>query len=220
MSEQNVIIEPSSNHQFSVIWLHGLGANADDFVPIVPQLNIDKATNTRFIFPNAPVRPVSLNAGMPMRAWFDVTALDESAEIDVEGVLQSQQTINELINTEIANGINSNSIILAGFSQGAALAMVTGLSYDKPLGGLIALSGFMPHHGFSQLDLHDTNKSLKIFMGHGTHDGIVPFKVGEQTKERLRSHGYDIQWHEYEMDHSVCPQEINDISSFLDKLGM
>lgn len=214
------VIEASSEHRFSVIWLHGLGADGHDFVPLAPQLKIAQADHTRFIFPHAPVRPVTLNGGMPMRAWFDIAMLDTKRSVNHNEVMSAIEQINDLIDAERSRGIPSKNIVLAGFSQGASLALMTGLTYQSPLNSIIALSGYLTKDSYQHIAQNSHNQQTKLFMAHGTSDMIVPLNMGRQTKDQLDVMGFDVSWHEYAMDHSVCLDEIQDLHQFLTSQGM
>ncbi len=220
MNLECVTIEPKQPATASIIWLHGLGADGHDFVDIVPQLNLDLPL--RFIFPHAPVRPITLNNNMEMRAWFDVHNLGEttiaskgeSITKDEAGVKQSQQFVEELIDHEINQGIPSNKIILAGFSQGGSIALYTGLHFAKPLAGILALSTCLP--SASELASYDsTNAKTPIMIAHGVHDPVIPLALAEHTYQLLKDLKFPVSFHEYPMEHAVCPQEINDISQWI-----
>ena len=212
---QCIEIETGANPSHSVIWLHGLGADGHDFEPIVPALGIPAATPTRFIFPNAPVRPVTINGGMAMRAWYDILTPAMVRVEDEAGILESEQQIMALIERENARGIASERIVLAGFSQGCAMTLHTGLRYPQKLAGLIALSGYLPLMDRAAPHWQVANQDTPIFMGHGTQDPVVTIDRGQSTQQMLMSHGYAVQWHTYPMPHSVCPEEVHDIALFL-----
>jgi len=199
--------------QYSVIWLHGLGADGNDFAPIIPELNMP--SQTHFVFPHAPYRAVTINGGTPMRAWFDLISLSESGQVDEKGILESVASVHQLIDAEIAKGVKSEKIILAGFSQGGSIAILAGLLYPQRLGGIIGLSTFlaMPHH----LDPtnHQINKSTPIFVGHGSQDPLVAPSLGKRITHFLTEWGNPVSWHEYPMPHSVSKDEIEDIADWL-----
>ena len=205
------------DQQFSVIWLHGLGADGHDFEPVVPELNLPCNTGVRFIFPHAPEQPVTINGGMVMRAWYDILSMEIAREIDQTGIDRSVQQIEELINREIDRGRTSDRILLAGFSQGGAIALQTGLFFDKPLLGILALSTYLPIPGRFNED-PQVNSAVPIFMGHGTHDPVVPMQLGRQSYEFLNGRGYPIEWHTYPMQHSVNMEEIRDIGVWMAEL--
>lgn len=198
-----------------MIWLHGLGADGHDFVDIVPELNLPSNLGIRFIFPHAPVQPVTLNAGHPMRAWFDIFGLDEFSAQDDAGIRKSQQTINHLIEKIARSGIPKEKIILAGFSQGGALALHCGLRYKHKLAGIIGLSTFLPLADKLKTEKSIANSNTPIFLAHGIQDFIVPLRFGELSRNTLVELGYKITWNAYEMPHSVCPQEIKDIGYWI-----
>jgi len=208
-------IETKTPVEKSIIWLHGLGADGSDFVPIINELDLPSADGIRFIFPHAPVIPVTFNNGYAMRAWFDIYELSLHAKVDEARILASVQAINQLIVNEEARGILSNQIILAGFSQGAVIALNTGIRYPKPLGGVLALSGFLPlaTQVFANASL--ANQHLPIFVGHGTEDALVPYAFGKTTYMDLKQAGYPVDWHSYQMGHTVCGPELQDISRWL-----
>jgi len=205
--------------RYSVIWLHGLGADGHDFEPIVAELNFkNKNKNkTRFIFPHAPNIAVTLNNGMVMPAWYDIIAPRIDANQDEKGIRYSAAQINQLIETEIERGVESKNILLAGFSQGGAIALHTGLRFSKPLAGIMALSTYLPLDTFVSTEAAPVNKAMSIFYAHGTQDPVIPISLAETSKEFLVSLGYKINWHRYPMEHSVVPQEIDDISHWLEQ---
>jgi len=209
-------INPSLPAIGSVIWLHGLGADGNDFVPIVPDLNLSDKFPIRFVFPNAPSIPVTVNNGYVMPAWFDIYSMSIDQRIDWEGIQRSVKLLENIIEKEIKSNIPSEKIILAGFSQGAVIALATGLNYSKKLAGILALSGFLPFAGkITSSDQSAINQSTPIFLGHGTEDPIVPIRLGEAMCALLKENHYPISWHSYTMAHSVCMEEIRDISEWL-----
>jgi len=207
-------IETAKNPSRSVIWMHGLGADGSDFVPIVGELGLSGA-GVRFIFPHAPTRPVTINSGYVMRAWYDIAYEDLSLKEDEKGVRASQAAIEALIERERERGIAHDSIVLAGFSQGGAIALQTALRYPLTLAGIIALSTYLPLPDRVEAERHAANRSTPIFMAHGTQDPIVALKLAQASCSRLISFGYPVEWHEYEMPHSVCLEEISAIGAFL-----
>ena len=216
MSKLDAIeINPKQTANASVIWLHGLGASADDFVPIVPQLNLPLDHRIRFVFPNAPVQPVTLNGGFPMPAWYDIYGLAGDSRQDKEGIRKTEGLVRALIEQEEARGIDPCNIILAGFSQGGAMALHTGLRYHKHLGGIIALSTYLPLADLAPSELSSANKNLPILMVHGAYDGIVKPEWAELSRNTLNELGYKVEWHTYEMAHTVCPEEIKLITDWL-----
>lgn len=207
-------IEPTVPATHSVIWMHGLGADGHDFVSLVPDLSLPKELGIRFIFPNAPVRPVTINGGYQMRAWYDITGITLEARIDKEGIIDSILAVNALIEREVNRGIPTNKIILAGFSQGAVMALTTGLRYHQPLAGILALSGYFPLHE-ETIALAKANRNTPIFLAHGTEDVGVPYALGIMAYSQLKDAGLPVSWHAYPMGHSVCMEEIQDISKWM-----
>jgi phospholipase/carboxylesterase len=198
----------------AVIWLHGLGADGHDFEPIVPELGLPPALQLRFIFPHAPVRPVTLNQGMRMRAWYDIFQLGGGAE-DEAGIRESAAAVQQLIDEQIRRGIKTSGIVLAGFSQGGAIALHTALRYSAPLAGVLALSTYLPLRATLKAEISEENRKLPIFMAHGLYDDIIPLARAEQSRKALADAGYEVEWHTYPMPHSVCPEEIAQIGAFL-----
>ena len=202
---------------YSIIWLHGLGADGHDFEPIVPELDFKNKNKTRFIFPHAPSMPVTINNGMVMPAWYDIVAPRIDAEQDEKGIRHSAAQINQLIDAEIERGIESKNILLAGFSQGGAIVLHTGLRYPKPLAGIMALSTYLPLDTAVSTEASKENKNIPVFYAHGSHDPVIPVALAETSKMFMQKLGYKIDWHTYPMEHAVIPQEIDDISHWLDK---
>lgn len=210
-----VEINPPQPPKASVIWMHGLGADGYDFAPVIPELNLPHDFPIRFVFPHAPLRSVTINAGYTMRAWYDIVGTDFNAREDEAGVKDSQTKINQLIAKEESLGIPSQNIILAGFSQGGAMALYCGLCYPEPLGGIIALSTYLPlSHKFMQ-EANAVNKNTAIFMAHGTDDPILPLAWGQTSADFLKNQGYPLEFHSYPMPHSVCNEEIKAIGLWL-----
>ena len=199
----------------SVIWLHGLGADGNDFVPIVQELNLEGCPAIRFIFPSAPVIPVTINGGYQMPAWYDILGADLIAREDSKGIRTSARQIEKLIEKEEDRGIASTNIILAGFSQGCAMVLHTGLRYPKKLGGLVALSGYLPLASSLGAERSTVNATIPIVMAHGLMDSVVPISRAEVSRQILLSLGYSVDWHTYPMQHSVHPEEIRAIGMFL-----
>lgn len=206
-------IEPETPATASVIWLHGLGASGNDFAPIVPELHLPDSLAVRFVFPHAPSIPVTVNGGMVMPAWYDILSMDIDRKIDQAQILQSAEAITALIEREIERGVDSNNIVIAGFSQGGAVAYQTALSYPKPLAGLMTMSTYFATH--ETLIPSDANKALEIFISHGTQDPVVPELLGQPAVELLRSKGYEPLYATYPMQHEVCLPQIQDISRWL-----
>lgn len=212
-----VIIEPQSEHKASVIWLHGLGADGHDFESIVPELHLPNDLGIKFIFPNAPIRPVTINGGMSMRAWYDVKSANLREIEDIEAITESTQLINQYIEAEISAGINANKIILAGFSQGGAITLHAGLRYPEALAGLLALSTYLPATDLLEKEGSD-HKNIPIMMAHGIADPVIPVEQGRSSSEMLKEHGYQVEWLEYMMQHAVSLEEINAIAAWIKKL--
>jgi len=209
---ESIVHETGDNPDAAVIWLHGLGANGHDFAGIIPQLNLPNELAIRFIFPHAPVRPITINQGYQMPGWYDLTSLSFDNEEDVAGINESSDAIRSLCQKQESLGIAAERIILAGFSQGGAIALHCGLNYPAPLGGIMALSTYLPH--CCDLD-NESNRSMDIFMAHGRQDDVVSPHFGESSRQRLEKSGYDVKWNDYTMQHSVCPEEIRDIRDWL-----
>ena len=208
-------IETGKPPRAAVIWLHGLGADGHDFEAIVPELEL--AQPVRFVFPHAPQRPVTINNGMRMRAWYDIFQFGPGAE-DEKGIRESESLLKGLIEREKKNGIESGKIVLAGFSQGGAVVLQTALRYPERLAGVMALSTYLPLAAKLEAERSQANQGVPIFMAHGLHDDIIPVRRAEQSRAFLEKAGYRIEWHTYPMPHSVCAPEIADISAFLAKI--
>ncbi|MBV9191826.1 MAG: alpha/beta fold hydrolase [Betaproteobacteria bacterium] len=212
VSVEAIRIETGPKPEAAVIWLHGLGADGHDFEPIVPELRLKKAV--RFIFPHAPIRPVTINQGMRMRAWYDILQLGGGPE-DEPGLRASQKITEELIG---AQGMPSNKIVLAGFSQGGAIVLQTALRFPERLAGVVALSTYLPLASTLGAERSDANKDLPVFMAHGQYDDLIPLSRARSSREHMEKLGYKIEWHDYPMPHSVCAPEIADISAFFAKV--
>lgn len=208
-------IETAPNPQAAVIWLHGLGADGNDFVPIVPELDLAGCHAIRFVFPHAPTMPVTINNGYVMRAWYDILGVDLVQREDDAGLRKSQGLVEALIAREKARGIPAERIVLAGFSQGCAMTLQTGLRHPERLAGLLGLSGYLPLWPSVQAERHEANRRTPIFLAHGRQDPIVPFAGAEKSRDYLRALGYEVEWHEYMMEHSVNGEEIQDVSAWL-----
>ena len=214
-----IVIETAEHCDYSVIWLHGLGASGDDFRPIVPELGLPDSLGVRFIFPHAPVRPITINGGAPMRGWYDITSLDfGKREQDVEGTRESAAQIEALIHAETANGIAPGNIILAGFSQGGAVALFTALTSKHAIGGVMALSTYLPIQEITLAELNESATKLPVFMAHGQFDDVINMKFAEASRDVLLAQGFKVQWHDYPMAHSVSAEEIADISAWMKTL--
>jgi phospholipase/carboxylesterase len=198
----------------SVIWLHGLGADGHDFEPIVPELRV-KGGELRFVFPHAPVRPVTINGGIPMRAWFDVISLERGRQQDERGIRAAQDQVHALIRRENERGIPTERIVLAGFSQGGAVALHTGLRYPERLAGLIGLSTYMPLDWTVDAEAHEANRRTPICMAHGSFDPLVPPALGSGTRDLLRERDYAVEWRTYPVPHAVCAEEVAYVGEWL-----
>jgi phospholipase/carboxylesterase len=218
VSREAVEIETGRAPTASVIWLHGLGADGHDFEPIVPELVAPGERALRFVFPHAPVRPVTLNGGYPMRAWYDIVAIDRRTTEDEQGIRASQAGIAALIERENARGIPSERIVLAGFSQGGAMAIFAGTRYPQRLAGIMGLSCYLVLAGHFAAERVAANQGTPIFLAHGSEDAVVAPVLGEQAHRTLLACGYNVEWHTYRMPHSVCPEEVADIAAWLRRL--
>ncbi|ATD66097.1 carboxylesterase [Luteimonas chenhongjianii] len=203
--------------EWSVIWLHGLGADGNDFVPLVPELVRAHWPALRFVFPNAPVRPVTINNGVRMRAWYDIVDFDLASRADETGVLESVAQVDALIEREAERGIPASRVILAGFSQGGAVTLAAGLRRRAPLAGLIGLSTYLPAPRTADAALAEGASRQPVFMAHGRQDPVVPLAAGEQSAGWLRNAGFDVDWHVYPMPHSVCAEEIVAIGDWFER---
>ncbi len=215
MSEQPVEVTTGPKPVGTVIWMHGLGADGHDFEPLVPELMRLHPLALRFVFPHAPVRPVTINGGFPMRAWYDVLSFDRSAKPDMAGIGASDATIRALIEREQQRGIGSERIVLAGFSQGGAMALYTGLRFEQKLAGIMGLSTYMLAADQLATERNAVNQSTPVFLVHGRHDQVLPHSGGEQSRAALMAAGYDVEWHSYAMEHSLCVEEVADIAAYL-----
>jgi len=218
MTLETIEIETAPNPTVSVIWLHGLGADGNDFVPIVSELDLSGCPPIRFVFPHATAIPVTINGGYVMRAWYDILGADIAKREDEAGLRKSQGAVERLIARETARGTPANRIILAGFSQGCAMTLQTGLRHPEPLAGLLCLSGYVPLHEVIAAERHPANQHTPIFMAHGRADPVIPVQRAEQSRDLLTSLGYSIEWHEYMMQHSVCAEELDDIGAWLKRV--
>ncbi len=202
----------------TIIWLHGLGADGWDFVPIVRELPLPEDFALRFIFPHAPVRPVTINNGHEMRAWYDIKMNDIARLPDEGGIRESQRQVDQLIARERGRGMDSSKIVLAGFSQGGAIALQAGLRHATRLAGIVALSTYLPLEDSLAAEGSGANRATPVFMGHGTQDPIVPLQLAELSRGQLKSKGYDVEWHTWPMQHSVCGEELAEVAAFLGKV--
>lgn len=214
--------ETAEHVEYSVIWLHGLGASGHDFEPIVPALELLNRPGIRFLFPHAPVRPITINGGAAMRAWYDITSADfESRQQDRAGIIESAQAVDALIDNEISRGIPASQVILAGFSQGGAIALYNGLVSEHRVGGILALSTYLPIASEVVPHIGEAQQKMPVFMAHGQHDEVIRLAVAEQSRATLQASGMAIEWHSYPIAHSVSAEEVVDIAQwFKRQFGM
>ena len=207
-------VETGVSPKHSVIWLHGLGADGRDFADLPRMLNLPAAMAIRFLFPHAPMRPITLNGGMTMRGWYDLTGLEVSNNEDLDGLQASSELVTALIHHEVANGIPADQILLGGFSQGGALSLYLGLRYPNRLAGIVALSAYLPAASRICVECSEVNQNTRVFMGHGLHDPMVSLQSGDASRKVLEKLGYPITWRTYSMEHSICEPEMRDLSQF------
>ena len=207
--------ETGANPVASILVLHGLGADGRDFLPIAQELDLSAVGSVRFIFPNAPVMPITINGGYPMPAWYDIVGADITSRQDEVGLRRSQAAVEALIAHEKSRGIAANRIVLMGFSQGCAMALMTGLRHAEMLAGIAGLSGYLPLASLTAAERSPASQHMPIFMAHGTRDGIVPMARASDSRDALKALGYSVEWHSYPMEHSVCPAEIIDLQQWL-----
>jgi len=210
--------EPEGPARSSVIWLHGLGADGHDFESIVPELRLGDELAVRFVFPHAPERPVTINGGMVMRAWYDILGMDIRRDEDEEGLRTSEAQVRALVEREVSRGVSEERIVLAGFSQGGAIALQAGVRHPRRLAGIMALSTYLPLPEKLEAEASPANRDCPVFMAHGAQDPVVPFEGGQLSKEALEAQGYEIEWREYPMPHSVCMEEIADAATWLTRV--
>ena len=215
---ESLEIETAPNPDAAVVWMHGLGADGHDFEPIVPELRLPATTRIRFVFPHAPLRPVTINQGHVMRAWYDVRALAGVRREDEAGVRQSARQIEALLARERLRGIAPRRIVIAGFSQGGAMALHVGLRYADRLAGILALSCYLPLSNTLPTEASPANRDVPIFWAHGLHDPMIPQAMAEQGREQLAELGYQIDWHQYPIPHSVSAEEIADVARWLERV--
>lgn len=215
---ETIEVATSDQPSTAVIWMHGLGADGNDFVPIVRELDLSGCPGIRFVFPHAETMPVTINNGYVMRAWYDILGMDLVRREDEAGLRASQGRINDLIAREVARGIPTERIVLAGFSQGCAMTLQTGLRHPQKLAGLICLSGYLPLAASLAAERSDANRQTPIFMAHGRGDGVVTINRAEASRDLLKELGYAVEWHDYLMPHSVCEEEISDIGTWLQRV--
>jgi len=216
MSDSPIVVEPAAPAERSVIWLHGLGADGHDFEPVVQQLQEGAVRATRFVFPHAPVQPVTINGGMPMRAWYDILEMDIGRRVDAEGVVRSAAAVTALLDAEREKGIDARRMVLAGFSQGGAIALHAGLRYPHRLAGILALSTYLAVPDGLGQEAGEANRDVPILLAHGSQDPVVPIGLSERARVLLRAAGYRVHCHTYPMPHSVCPEELRDLSCWLE----
>ena len=212
-----VEINPPGSPRACIIWLHGLGADGHDFETLIPQLGLVDALGVRVLLPHAPHRPVTINSGMVMPAWYDIRAADFSRGEDSEGIRESEQQLQALVRREVDNGIPPERIVLAGFSQGGAIALHTGLRYPQPLAGILALSSYLPLADTLAKEAAAANSRVPIMMAHGTQDPVVPVMLALQSRDRLEQLGYRVNWHSYPMQHALCPEEVGELRDWLQR---
>lgn len=199
----------------SVIWLHGLGADGNDFAGIIPELQLPAALGLRFIFPHAPTRPVTINGGYVMRAWYDIASADFLRAPDTAGIRDSERAVRALIAREQSRGVAASRIVIGGFSQGGAIALHTGLRFPEPLAGIVALSTYMPLPGTLEDESHPANARVPVFVGHGRDDALIPLALAQRTRDLLSAREQIVEWHEYPIAHSVCLPELQDLGVWL-----
>ena len=210
-----VDVKPAAQADAAVVWLHGLGDSGDGFAPIVPELRLPKSSGIRFLFPHAPVRPITINGGMQMRGWYDIKTWDLNDRADETGVRESATAVTALLDKLIEQGIPANRILLAGFSQGGVIALHLLPRLPYKLAGVMALSTYMAVPGKLKEEMTAFNKNTAVLVNHGTHDEVVPYSAGQAAFNALKFAGFNVNWAEYRMGHSVCPQQIADISRFI-----
>lgn len=220
MSEllENIEIETAPNPEIAVIWLHGLGADGNDFVPMVQELDLTGLPGIRFVFPHAKTMPVTINGGYVMRSWYDIVATDLTRREDEGGLRASQRDVEALIAREKTRGIPASRIILAGFSQGCAMTLQAGMRHPETLAGMLCLSGYLPLASSAGAERTEQSLATPIFMAHGRQDTVVPFARAQESCEVLKKLGYQVEWHEYPMQHSLCLEEVQDISAWFRKV--
>jgi phospholipase/carboxylesterase len=214
-SADAVVLNPSVSATAAVIWLHGLGADGFDFVPIVNELRLPATLPVRFVFPHAAPRPVTINNGFVMRAWYDILGFGAGRPEDEAGIRQSEEVVRQYVEREVAGGIATGRIVIAGFSQGGAIALQAGLRYPQRLAGIMALSTYLPLRATVTSEASGANRDVPILMCHGLRDPIVPAELGKASRDALQALGYPVEWQSYPMEHQVCMEEVVDISNWL-----
>ena len=215
---ETIEVETAPKPEVAIIWMHGLGADGNDFVPLVRELDLAGLPAIRFVFPHANTMPVTINGGYVMRAWYDIIGTDLARREDEAGLRASQLQVEALVAREKARGIPASRIVLAGFSQGCAMALQTGLRHPETLAGLMCLSGYVPLSAKVPTERTDASLATPVFMVHGRGDGVIPIARAEQSRDLLKSMGYQVEWHEYMMQHSLCAEEVDHISAWLKRV--
>ena len=215
MDLQTIELNPGPAPSATIIILHGLGADGTDFLPMADELQLDAVGPVRYLFPRAPVRPVTINGGHVMRAWYDILGADLAKREDEAGLRESMAAVGRLIDREVARGVPAQRIVLAGFSQGCAITLGAGLRHPQRLAGLAGLSGYLPLAGTTAAEWHTANAQTPLFLAHGRRDGVVPLARGEAARDLLKGMGQPLQWHEYPMEHSVCMEEVQALQQWL-----
>ena len=218
MDLQTIELHPGAEPQATIIILHGLGADGTDFLPMADELKLSAVGPVRYLFPRAPVRPVTINGGQPMRAWYDITSADLVRREDVAGLRESMAAVSRLIDREVARGVPAQRIVLAGFSQGCAITLGAGLRHAHRLAGLAGLSGYLPLSDTTAAERHDANVLTPLFLAHGRNDGVVPLARGAAGRDLLQGLGQPLEWHDYPMEHSVCMEEVQALQRWLLKV--
>ena len=215
---ENIEIETAPHPEIAIIWLHGLGADGNDFVPIVRELDLAGLPGIRFVFPHAKTMPVTINGGYVMRSWYDILGTELTRREDEGGLRSSQLAVEALIAREKSRGIPASRIILAGFSQGCAMTLQTGLRHPEKLAGMMCLSGYLPLAGHVAAERSEASLQVPVFMAHGTQDPVVPFARAEESRKVLETLGYQVEWHAYQMQHTLCLEEVQDIAKWIRKV--
>jgi len=215
MSLQTIELHPGAEPRATIVVLHGLGADGTDFLSMADELDLSAVGPVRYVFPRAPVRPVTINGGQPMRAWYDILGTDLVRREDEAGLRESMALVQQLLEREEARGMPSERIVLAGFSQGCAITLGAGLRHGKRLAGLVGMSGYQPLASTTEAERHAANTATPVFLAHGRSDGVVPLARGAAARDQLQALGQPIEWHDYPMQHSVCLEEVQDLERWL-----